>query len=73
MLYMPDAIRATLELMEAPAQQLTVRTSYNLAGMTFNPVVLPAGIKPSADPVLNARAAPYALSLGRRLGEGQPK
>lgn len=43
------------------------------AAMTFNPVVLPAGIKPSADPVLNARAAPYALSLGRRLGEGQPK
>jgi catalase len=37
--------------------------------MTFNPVVLPAGIKPSADPVLLARAAPYALSLGRRLGE----
>lgn len=38
-------------------------------GMTFNPVALPAGIKPSADPVLNARAAPYAISLGRRLGE----
>ena len=37
--------------------------------MTFNPVVLPAGIKPSADPVLLARAAPYGLSLGRRLGE----
>lgn len=37
--------------------------------MTFNPVVLPGGIQPSADPVLLARAAPYALSLGRRLGE----
>lgn len=37
--------------------------------MTFNPVVLPAGMKPSADPVLLARAAPYALSLGRRLSE----
>lgn len=42
-------------------------------GMTFNPVALPAGIKPSADPVLNARAAPYALSLGRRLGEAARK
>ena len=42
-------------------------------GMTFNPLVLPAGIKPSADPVLNARAAPYALSLGRRLGEAAKK
>ena len=41
--------------------------------MTFNPLVLPAGIKPSADPVLNARAAPYALSLGRRLAESARK
>lgn len=41
--------------------------------MTFNPLVLPAGIKPSADPVLNARAAPYALSLGRRLSEAAKK
>lgn len=38
-------------------------------GITFNPLALPAGIKPSADPVLNARPAPYAISLGRRLGE----
>lgn len=37
MLYMPDAIRATLELMDAPAEDLTVRTSYNLWGITFNP------------------------------------
>jgi catalase len=37
--------------------------------MTYNPLVLPKGIEPSDDPVLRARAAPYALSLGRRLGE----
>lgn len=37
MMYMPDAIRATLELMDAPAEKLTVRTSYNLWGITFNP------------------------------------
>lgn len=37
MMYMPDAIRATLELMDAPADRLTVRTSYNLAGMSFTP------------------------------------
>lgn len=37
MMYMPDAIRATLELMEAPAEQLSVRTSYNIAGMSFTP------------------------------------
>ena len=37
--------------------------------ITFNPLVLPKGIKASADPVLQARAAPYGISLGRRLGE----
>lgn len=37
--------------------------------LTFNPLVLPKGIKPSADPVLLARPAPYGVSLGRRLGE----
>lgn len=41
--------------------------------MTFNPVILPDGIKPSADPVLNARAAPYGISLGRRLTEAAAK
>jgi nucleoside-diphosphate-sugar epimerase len=37
MMYMPDAIRATIELMEAPASQLSVRTSYNISGMSFSP------------------------------------
>lgn len=37
MMYMPDAIRATLELMAAPAEQIKVRTSYNIAGMSFDP------------------------------------
>ena len=37
--------------------------------ITFNPLVLPAGIAPSADPVLQGRAAPYVVSLGRRLSE----
>ena len=37
MMYMDDAIRATLELMEAPAENLTVRSSYNLSGISFTP------------------------------------
>lgn len=37
MIYMDDAIRATLELMDAPADRIRVRTSYNLAGMDFSP------------------------------------
>ncbi len=39
-------------------------------GITYNPIVLPKGIEPSADPMLAARAAPYAVGLGRRLAEG---
>jgi catalase len=39
-------------------------------GITFNPMVLPKGIEPSADPMLAARAAPYAIGLSRRLTEG---
>jgi len=37
--------------------------------ITFNPLVLPKGIKASADPILAARPASYGVSLGRRLGE----
>lgn len=38
--------------------------------ITYNPMVLPKGVEASADPMLAARAAPYAVSLGRRLVEG---
>ena len=34
---------------------------------TFLPTTLPAGLAPSADPVLAARSGAYAVSLGRRL------
>jgi len=36
MMYMPDAVRATIELMEAPAEKITIRTSYNLTAMSFS-------------------------------------
>ena len=35
MMYMPDAIRATVELMHAPAESVKIRSSYNLAGISF--------------------------------------
>ncbi|MFM2139170.1 MAG: hypothetical protein RJA57_1477, partial [Bacteroidota bacterium] len=44
MMYMPDAIRATIELMEAPAETIKVRTSYNLSGMSFSPQEIAAAI-----------------------------
>ena len=36
----------------------------------YNPMVMPKGMEPSADPMLVARAAPYGVSLGRRVSEG---
>jgi catalase len=38
--------------------------------ITFVPTVLPKGVEPSSDPMLAARAAPYAVGIGRRLSEG---
>jgi nucleoside-diphosphate-sugar epimerase len=45
MMYMPDAIRATIELMEANADKISVHTSYNLSGMSFAPKDIAAEIK----------------------------
>ena len=45
MMYMPDAIKATIELMEAPASKISVRTSYNISGMSFSPKEIAAEIK----------------------------
>jgi len=45
MMYMPDAIRATIELMEAPANKIAIRTSYNIASMSFSPKEIAAEIK----------------------------
>jgi nucleoside-diphosphate-sugar epimerase len=45
MLYMDDAIDAILKLMDAPSENLTVRTSYNLGGLSFDPEGLSNEIK----------------------------
>lgn len=45
MMYMSDAIKATIELMEAPAEKISVRTSYNISAMSFSPKEIGAEIK----------------------------
>jgi nucleoside-diphosphate-sugar epimerase len=45
MMYMPDAIRGTLELMNAPAEKISIRTAYNFAGFSFSPEEIAAEIK----------------------------
>lgn len=44
MMYMPDAIRATIELMDAPAEKIAIRSSYNLGGISFTPAQIAAKI-----------------------------
>ena len=45
MLYMPDAIKATINITEAPIEQIKVRSSYNLAGFSFDPAEISESIK----------------------------
>jgi nucleoside-diphosphate-sugar epimerase len=45
MMYMEDAIRATIELMQAPSENVKIRSSYNLAGISFTPQDLASEIK----------------------------
>jgi nucleoside-diphosphate-sugar epimerase len=45
MMYMDDAIRGTIELMDAPADKITIRSSYNFAGISFTPEILATEIR----------------------------
>lgn len=45
MMYMNDAIRATIEIMESPSENVKIRSSYNVAGLSFNPQELSQEIK----------------------------
>jgi nucleoside-diphosphate-sugar epimerase len=45
MIYMPDALRATLDIMNVAASRLRIRSSYNVAGLSFSPRELAAAIR----------------------------
>ena len=45
MMYMDDAIRATIEIMRAPAEKIKIRSSYNLSGVSFTPKEIAQEIK----------------------------
>lgn len=45
MMYIDDAIKATINIMQAPADQIKIRSSYNLSGMSFTPKEIAAEIK----------------------------
>lgn len=44
MMYMDDAIAATIQIMQAPVEQIKIRSSYNLAAMSFTPTEIAAEI-----------------------------
>jgi nucleoside-diphosphate-sugar epimerase len=45
MMYMDDAVKATLDLMEAPPEKITIRSAYNVSAMSFSPEEIAAAIK----------------------------
>jgi nucleoside-diphosphate-sugar epimerase len=57
MMYMEDAVQATLQLMAAPASNIQIRTSYNLAGMSFSPKEIAESIR-SHYPEFSVQYAP---------------
>lgn len=45
MMYMPDAIRATLQIMDAHVEKVKLRTAYNISGMSFSPAGIASALK----------------------------
>jgi nucleoside-diphosphate-sugar epimerase len=69
MMYMPDAIRATIELMEAPADKISIRTSYNVSGISFSPQEIGAEIKKH----IPAFKMSYALDYRQAIADSWPQ
>lgn len=69
MMYMDDAIRATIELMEAPEEKIRTRMSYNLSGMSFSPKEIAASIQKHI-PDFNID---YAPDFRQQIADGWPQ
>ena len=69
MMYMEDAIRATIELMEAPKENVKIRSSYNLAGISFTPKQLGDAIANEQD----GFKMEYAPDFRQAIADSWPK
>lgn len=69
MMYMPDAIRGTVELMEAPAENISIRSSYNFSAMSFHPEMLAASIKKE----IPEFSISYKIDFRQKIAEGWPQ
>lgn len=69
MMYMDDAIRATIELMQAPAENVKIRMSYNLSAMSFSPKEIAEEIKK----LMPAFEISYSPDHRQQIADGWPK
>lgn len=69
MMYMDDAIRGTIELMEAPAEQMKTRMAYNLSAMSFSPKEIAAAIRKH----IPEFAIDYNPDFRQAIADGWPK
>lgn len=69
MMYMDDAVRATIRLMESPAENIRIRSSYNLAGMSFTPQDMEDSIRKH----LPNFTLQYAPDFRQRIADSWPK
>ena len=68
MLYMHDAVKATIGLMEAPAEKVKIRSSYNLAGFSFTP----AGLAKEIEKQLPGFTISYKPDFRQAIAESWP-
>lgn len=68
MMYMDDAVQATMQLMAAPASNIQVRTSYNVSGMSFSPREIAESIQ-SLHPNFQVQ---YAPDFRQRIADSWP-
>lgn len=69
MMYMDDAIRGTIELMEAPAEKILSRMAYNLSAMSFSPKEIAAAIQKHVP----AFEINYAPDFRQQIADGWPQ
>ncbi len=69
MMYMDDAIRGTIELMEAPADKIISRMAYNLSAMSFSPKEIAAAIQKS----IPSFEISYAPDFRQQIADGWPQ
>ena len=69
MMYMDDAIRGTIELMEAPLDKIKTRMAYNLSAMSFSPKEITAAIQK----LVPDFTIDYAPDFRQQIADGWPR